>query len=955
MKNLSIDIETYSDIDLTKSSVYRYSESPNFEILLFGYAVDGGPVQVVDLVSGERIPPEIISALTDARVTKWAFNANFERVCLSRYLGLAQDEFLDPTQWRCTMIWSAYLGLPLSLAGVGAALSLDKQKLSEGKELIRYFCQPCTATKSNGGRTRNLPQDAPDKWVLFKAYNLRDVETEMGIQKRLRRYPVPETVWDEYHLDQEINDRGIAIDRMLVKSAIYMEKRSREELMAQLQRRTRIENPNSVMQMKAWLAKHDMPASSLGKKEVIALLKDCPEDLREVLLLRQQLAKSSVKKYQAMEATVCADGRIRGCFQFYGANRTGRFSGRNVQLQNLARNDMPDLADARILVRIADYDTVRRRHDSTPDVLSQLIRTAFIPRPGRKFIVSDFSAVEARVIAWLAGEQWRMDVFKNGGDIYCMSASRMFKVPVEKHGVNGHLRQRGKVSELACIAQGQLVLTSHGEKPIESITTDDLLWDGETWVQHDGVIFKGLKEVITYDGLTATPDHLVWVEGQSEPIQFGIAAASGAHLVQTGDGGYPIRLGEDHQRGETLEQDLESVLCSDSMHGLRNNPMAKFEQPAARKIKRMSSLLATETDTVMVRQATDGCKAAMRKSVCPGVQQLWRAWNPIPIFKHSCSRLISHKNLRNTGESDAVGSDRHQWTLRAGQHPFCYTERKSGKPPYHGTKRVQSSLLALCSKRSDEKACSWANAGRNHSGCGISGVRETQELASHQRKTRVYDIRNAGEHHRFTVSGRLVHNCGYGGGVGALKAMGALEMGLTEEELPALVKQWRRANPHITQLWRDVGDAVMTAVRDKTQTGTHGIRFRVQSGMLFIRLPSGRDLCYAKPRIEENRFGSPAVTYMGVGATKKWERIESYGPKFVENIVQGISRDLLCFALQTLRCCDIVAHVHDEIILEADQDMDFKAVCEQMGRTPPWAKGLLLRADGYECEFYKKD
>ncbi len=646
MNHISIDIETYSDIDLSKSSVYRYSESPDFEILLFGYAVDDGPVQVVDLAGGEHIPSEILAALTDARVTKWAFNANFERVCLSRYLGLPKNEFLDPAQWHCSMVWSAYLGLPLSLAGVGAALSLDKQKLSEGKELIRYFCQPCAATKGNGGRTRNLPQDAPEKWNTFKAYNLRDVETEMAIQQRLQRYPVPETVWDEYHLDQEINDRGIAIDRRLAENAIYMDKRSREELIAQMQRRTRLENPNSVVQMKTWLAEHDMPAASLGKKEVTALLKDCPEDLREVLLLRQQLAKSSVKKYQAMEATVCADGRIRGCFQFYGANRTGRFSGRNIQMQNLPQNHMKELAEARECVRSGDYEAVQQRYGSVTDVLSELIRTAFVPRPGRKFIVSDFSAVEARVIAWLAGEQWRMDVFKNGGDIYCASASQMFGVPVEKHGINGHLRQKGKISELAL---------------------------------------------------------------------------------------------------------------------------------------------------------------------------------------------------------------------------------------------------------------------------------------------------------------------GYGGGVGALKAMGALEMGLTEEELPALVKQWRRANPHITHLWRDVGDAVMTAVRDKAQTSTHGIRFRVQSGMLFIRLPAGRDLCYAKPRIEDNRFGSPSVTYMGLGATKKWERIESYGPKFVENIVQGISRDLLCFALQTLRCCDIVAHVHDEIILEADQATDVEAVCAQMGRTPPWGTGLLLCADGYECEFYKKN
>ena len=524
------------------------------------------------------------------------------------------------------------------------------------RELSRYSPQTlvveaandiaCGTTKANGGRTRNLPQDAPEKWALFKAYNLRDVETEMGIQKRLRRYPVPEDVWEQYHQDQEINDRGIAIDRQLVESAIQMDMRSRAELTEQMQKLTCLENPNSVQQMKKWLVEHDVLTESLGKKQVTALLKDCPPDLKEVLILRQQLAKSSVKKYIAMRNAACADGRVRGAFQFYGANRSGRWAGRNVQLQNLPQNHMEELAEARERVRYGDYDTIQRRYDSVPDVLSELIRTAFVPSAGKKLIVSDFSAVEARVIAWLAGEQWRMEVFERGGDIYCASASQMFGVPVEKHGVNGHLRQKGKIAELAL---------------------------------------------------------------------------------------------------------------------------------------------------------------------------------------------------------------------------------------------------------------------------------------------------------------------GYGGSVGALKAMGALEMGLTEEELPTLVRQWRSANPHITRLWWDVDEAVMTAVRDKTSTYAHGIRFHVQSGMLFIHLPSGRDLCYAKPRIGENQFGSPAVTYMGVGVTKKWERIESYGPKFVENIVQGISRDLLCYAMRTLRCCDIVAHVHDEIILEADPRVSLDAVCEQMGRTPPWAKGLVLRADGYECAFYKKD
>lgn len=643
MKTLSIDLETYSSADIGKTGVYRYSESPDFEILLFGYSIDGAPVQLVDLTCGERVPEEVRDALSDPSVTKWAFNASFERICLSRWLGLPSGTYLEPDQWRCSMIWSAYLGLPLSLAGVGAVLKLDKQKLDTGKDLIRYFCKPCRPTKKNGGRTRNLPRHDPGKWEQFKSYNLRDVETEMEIQKKLARFPVPEFVWDEYHLDQEINDRGIRVDMQMVENAIDVDGWSRFDLKTQLQDLTALENPNSVAQMKAWLTQHGMEIESLGKKEVAAMLKDAPPDMREALVLRQQLAKSSVKKYQAMQNCVCADGRAHGMFMFYGANRTGRFAGRLVQLQNLPQNHMDDLEQARALVRRADYDSLQLLYDSVPDVLSELIRTAFIPYEGGKFIVADFSAIEARIIAWMADEKWRLEVFKNGGDIYCASASQMFGVPVEKHGINGHLRQKGKIAELAL---------------------------------------------------------------------------------------------------------------------------------------------------------------------------------------------------------------------------------------------------------------------------------------------------------------------GYGGSVGALKAMGALEMGIPEEELKPLVDAWRDANPNITELWWDVDRAVKEAVDLRTSSETHGIQFVYESGFLFICLPSGRRLAYVKPRIGENRFGGESVTYEGVGGTKKWERLESYGPKFVENIVQALSRDILCYAMKTLRCCNIVAHVHDEIIIEADPKVSLEAICEQMGRTPPWAKGLILRADGYETPFY---
>ena len=654
MQTLSLDLETYSSVDLGKSSVYRYVESPDFDILLLGYSADGGEVQVVDLAQGEQIPTEVIDALTDECVCKWAFNAQFERVCLSQWLRrngyplrneryAAPDDpcmaYLNPAGWHCTMVWSAYLGLPLSLKDVGAALGLDKQKLTAGKELIRYFCVP------GKDGTRHMPASAPEKWATFRAYNLRDVETEMAIQERLRKYPVPEEVWSQYHLDQQINDRGIGVDRTLVRGAIDIDERSREELTARLQELTMLDNPNSVQQMKDWLAANGLQTDTLGKKQVAELLKTAPEPLKSVLVLRQQLAKSSVKKYQAMENAVCADGRVRGCFQFYGA-RTGRWAGRNIQLQNLPQNRMPDLEQARSLVRAGDYDSVRLLYDSTPDVLSQLIRTALVPSPGRTFFVADFAAIEARVIAWLAGEQWRQQVFAEGKDIYCASASQMFGVPVEKHGVNGHLRQKGKIAELAL---------------------------------------------------------------------------------------------------------------------------------------------------------------------------------------------------------------------------------------------------------------------------------------------------------------------GYGGSVGALKAMGAIEMGLQEDELKPLVDAWRTANPQIVKLWWEVDRAVTRAVSDRTATETHGIRFTCQSGMLFIALPSGRQLAYVKPRIGENQFGGSAITYMGTNAAKQWARLESYGPKFVENIVQAISRDILCHAMQALRDCAIVAHVHDEVIIEADPSMSLEAVCERMGRTPPWAQGLLLRADGYATPFYKKD
>ena len=660
MKELSIDLETYSDVDISKSGAYKYAESDNFEILLFGVSVDNEPVVVYDLTAGDEIPTEILAALSDDNVTKWAFNASFERVCLSNWLrkhhpeyfktykseGDPVQNYLDPTSWKCTLVWSAYMGLPLSLEGVGAVLKLQDQKMKEGKDLIKYFCCPCKPTKVNGGRTRNLPEHAPDKWEIFKAYNRRDVEVELAIKQKLLKFPVPDTVWSEYHIDQEINDRGIMLDMDMVENAIAFDEKSKSSLMISMQNITNLDNPNSVAQMKQWLSENGIETQSLGKKDVAELIKETDGDITAALKLRLQLAKSSVKKYQAMQNAVCKDGRAHGMFQFYGANRSGRWAGRLIQLQNLPQNHMPDLEEARELVRIGDYDTLDMLYDDIPDTLSQLIRTAFIARPGYKFIVSDYSAIEARVLAHLAGEAWRSKVFAEGKDIYCASASQMFGVPVEKHGVNSHLRQKGKIAELAL---------------------------------------------------------------------------------------------------------------------------------------------------------------------------------------------------------------------------------------------------------------------------------------------------------------------GYGGSVGALKSMGALEMGLTEEELQPLVDSWRTSNPMITAFWWDVDKAVKTTIKQRVPTEVRGIKFIYKSGMLFIKLPSGRSLSYVKPKIGENKFGSESVTYEGIGSTKKWERIESYGPKFVENIVQAVSRDLLCYAMHNLSNQQICGHVHDELIIECPENTTVNSITSVMGKSPDWMKDILIRGDGYDTKFYKKD
>ena len=645
--SISLDLETYSSVNLSKAGIYKYCESSDFEILLFAYSLDDSEVQVVDLAKGEKIPPAIISLLTDDTCIKWAFNATFERICLSRYLGLPTGTYLNPKSWRCTMTWSATLGLPLSLEGVGKILQLDKQKLSEGKDLIKYFCLPCKETKKNGGRTRNYYYHDPEKWEQFKSYNIRDVEVELAIQKKLSRFPVPDEIWNQYHIDQTINDRGILLDLTLVDSAIEIDNVTRKEHMNTLQKLTELENPNSVMQMKMWLLKFGIETEDLGKKTVSQLKKDIENGtIYDALSLRQMLSKSSIKKYEAMKNAVCSDGRARGMFMFMGANRTGRFAGRLIQLQNLPQNHLPDLEVARELVKTNNVPALKILYEDIPDTLSQLIRTAFVSKPNTRLCVADFSAIEARVLAWLSNETWRLKAFENGEDIYCASASQMFNVPVEKHGINAHLRQKGKIAELAL---------------------------------------------------------------------------------------------------------------------------------------------------------------------------------------------------------------------------------------------------------------------------------------------------------------------GYGGSVGALTAMGALDMGLEESELEPLVRSWREANPKIVELWWNVDRAVRRAIDNKTSVTTHGIKFTYESGFLFITLPSGRRLAYVKPKIIIDDSGREVITYEGVGTGRKWERQETYGPKVVENIIQAIARDILCDAMERLKDYDIVMHIHDELVLEVSHDISLEHICNLMSEVPSWANGLVLRADGYETIFYKKD
>lgn len=1261
---LSIDLETFSSVDLPKCGVYRYVESPDFEILLFAYAFDDEEVQIIDMAGGEAIPKEVLDALEDGSIIKAAWNAQFERTCLSKYLG----HQLSPDSWRCSMVHAASLSLPLSLKEAAKVLKTGEQKDRAGENLIRYFSIPCKPTKSNGGRTRNLPEHDPEGWQQFKDYCLQDVRTERDIRRRLENFPLPDAEWDYYHMDQRINDRGVGIDTQLVTQAIACDLMLSDAMQKKAYELTGLENPNSVSQLKTWLEEKGIPMDSLGKKDVAAMIKELDrngldEEAMDMLKLRLQMAKSSVKKYQAAERCVCEDGRARGLFQFYGANRTGRFcltgdhevltdtgwkrldewaggriacwnaaseavsfqnaeqvsfdyegpmytyrdvridqcstpdhkmrvqryygaqwqdmtveemakcspaipftgyryhrgcanpawlrvlimtqadgyytadgsvrynfkksrkvercksllrkaeipfvvnhyqnevtaidiparavplwlrqfrtktfgywlldenpdiffeelpnwdgyypapnsiqytttnkqnadivqalahmsgrccsvkrrhrpeypewkdayylniwltpgnahtikgkpeimdfngkvycavtktgyflvrrngrvwvtgnSGRNIQLQNLPQNHIDTLDEARNLVKMGCFEAVEMLYGNTPDVLSQLIRTMLIPKEGCEFIVADFSAIEARVLAWEAGEQWRLDAFRNGADIYCESASQMFGVPVVKNGINGELRQKGKVAELACIAEGSLVLTDKGLVPIESVTEDHLVWDGEEFVQHEGIICKGEKEVIEYEGLTATPDHKVFVEGQKEPVYFGVAAACGAHLIQSGSGRTAIRLGEDYQPGKKMEQIVEPLLRSDRVYGVWCNPVVNPWESNQRLIKRLPILLSTEADSCVASQTTYCCKTAVRESDRPRLSQLRRSRCEIRFSRSDGGRALPNQKIWSAGQSDGNRQNKQRWELCSGKPSFCQSYGEQSKQAVNGSFTLRPRILAVCSIGSCSEAVIWIDTGGNHPGCGDSSVREKKKLAVYRGKVRVYDIRNAGRRHRFTVSGKLVHNCGYGGSSGALISMGALDMGLKESELPDLIQDWRSANPKIVQYWWDVEKAAVDTIKTHEPHRIGKIEFQYYSGTLWMVLPSGRKLAYLKPKLQPNRFGRMSVTFEGQGGTgNKWCRLETYSGKLVENCTQAIARDILVEAMYRMEKAgmEIIGHVHDEIIIEVPKgEYTVEKICKLMSVNPDWCRDLPLNAAGYKGSYYFKD
>lgn len=962
MAILQIDLETYSSVDLKTCGVYRYVEAPDFEILLFGYAYNDEPVQVIDLTAFEDLPEQVLNDLTDPAVIKTATNANFERTCISKHFNIE----CDPLQWRCTAVHALALGFPGYLEGVAQVMKLEAQKDARGKNLIKYFSVPCKPTKANGGRTRNYPHHDPEKWEDYKAYNKQDVVVEREIRRKLNRFPLPEHEWKLWALDQRINDLGIRLDPVLFKQAIACSEQYGARLMQEAREITGLDNPNSLNQLKDWLADRGLDTpNGLGKDHMPALLDAAPdEETKRVLELRQELGKTSVDKYNAMERSICSDDKARGLLQFCGANRTWRWAGRLIQVQNLPQNKIKDLELARSILRDGDFELLEMLFGPPPFVLSQLIRTAFIPSEGCRFIVSDFSAIEARVIAWLADEHWVLDVFRGHGKIYEATASQMFKVPFEtitKGHANYELRAKGKVATLACIAEGQLVLTDTGLVPIEEITTEHLLWDGVSWVTHDGVIDHGIKEVFDYGGLTATPDHIVWIEGQSWPVRFDYAAACGAHLIQSGDGRNPVRLGGGYQPRETMEAGMERPDGTNEMYMLRDGAMDLLLQPSSGEVTRLSGVFQTEEDTPVAGSATNSSEAEVRESERPAVLQLRGTRDSVQFPVDTGSGDLGHQKSRITWTALGDRQDQQQRALRTGKHQVGNKDSKQRQQADHGIAEMESGRMAICSDGGREEAKSWDDERSDSRRSEKCGSGQTEELASNRRQARVYDILNAGPRNRFTVSGKLVHNCGYQGGPPALIKMGALKSGIAEEELPGLIKQWRKANPNIVKLWYATEDAAVTAVREKTTVEVaHGVRYRYKAGVLFADLPSGRSLAYINPRIKPDpKFDKDGLVFDGMDQVKKkWMSHRTYGGRLVENLVQAIARDCLAVSLMRLDAegYKIPMHVHDEAVLDVPIGTgSLEHVVEIMGKPIKWAPGLPLKAAGFECDFYKKD
>ena len=951
--NISIDLETFSDVDISKGGVYRYAESDNFEILLFAYAVDGGEVVVVDMAQGEKIPENIINAITDRNITKWAFNSQFERICLSMYFKkhrpeLMQGNYLEPEGWKCSMTWCAYMGLPMSLAGAGAVLGLEQQKLTEGKELIRYFCIPCKPTKANGSRTRNLPEHDTAKWENFVRYNKRDVEVEMAIQAKLSHFPVPENIWEEFWVDQRINDRGIEVDMEFARNAIELDKISRESLMEEVRNLTGLENPNSVIQLKEWLHGQGLEFDSLDKKAVAAILPTAPPVVQRVLRIRQKLAKSSVKKYQAMENTVCNDSRARGMFRFYGASRTGRWSGKSIQLQNLPQNHISDLAEARTLVKAGSFEAVSMLYDDVPDTLSQLIRTAFVPKTGYKFVVADFSAIEARVLAYLAKEQWVLDTFAAGKDIYCATASKMFHCNVEKNGENGELRQKGKRATLSCGyggSVGALIAMGALESGMEENELQPLVdaWRKANphivnfWWSVDGAA----KEAVI--GRTTTSTHGIRFIYKSGMLF--IELPSGRRLAYV-----KPKMGENRFGGESITYEGT------------NGTTKKWERLETFGGKLVENCLAEGTLVLTDRGYIPIQMIKQSDLIWDGIEWVTHdgiAYQGIKttVAVGSLHMTNNHKILTEKGWIECGKAEGFNWAEVRLPDRF----RTGGEQQkWENTLEMQVRMWkrgCLCGERSKER----------------NSLLWLQEKAIYRRE----------EENSWNVKAP------------SLGCMAFNEAALHRFESSCLQKLWRAWHNCLSKMagkFREFLGGYGTYLDQRIGFGQNRQRERIFTRELSMdnkenKLQQQKNFKDFENKVlgdspfcscgndgtEANYFAVPAkprvadrITVSETGLSESVYDIRNCGPRhrftvldndklrIVSNCTQAMARDILMFAIRNMKDYRIVAHVHDEVIVECPEDVSVDSICQLMSKTPDWAEGLTLKAEGYEGKFYQK-